>query len=136
MGGSKSQFVALLDGIVGILTALKVQILLLSFDLEDEARKLAYQAELELIQAAISNVEAPMNAIFGYTNILSDCDPVASLAAVLKNARDYVLTPVKEYQYEIEQMLAALEDKDRELEQIDRWIQAINDTKDALEACG
>ena len=136
VGRAKSQLTSLLNGLIGLLTALKAQIILCGFSLEDEARKIQYQTELAAIQVGVATVEAPFSWIMGYTRTLSDCDPIATLAATLRNARDTVLSPIKEQQFDIEQMLAALEDKDNELELIERWITMLVEVRDALELCG
>jgi hypothetical protein len=125
-----------MDQMTTALVALKTYIIMFNVDFEYRARLLLLEIELQLVNETISTFEAPFNRVLAYTRILADCDPVASLAESIKGVRDKVLTPAKEKQFEIEQMILALEKSEQEVETIDRWIDLINEIRDALQACG
>lgn len=129
-------FAALLNQMIIALTALKTYIIMFNVDFEYRARLLVLEAELALVNETISTFDAPFNQVLGYTRLLSDCDPVASLAETIKGVRDKILTPAKEKQFEIEQTILALEKSEQEIETIDRWIDLLNEIGDALQACG
>jgi hypothetical protein len=136
LGGAKSQIITMMNQLIALLETLKATLLLFSIDFYDEARKLEAQAELAVIQLAVDSVSAPFALILGYTKTLSDCDPVASLATVLKESRDKVLSDFYEREYELNQFIASLDDKQAEIDSIDRIILMLQDVTDALDECG
>lgn len=136
LGKAKSQAVTLIDGLIGLLQVLKTTLLLFMIDIEDEGRKLIYEAELEVLNIAVQEISAPFGLVLSYTRVLADCDPVASFAETLKKVRDDVLSDFYDKQYEVEQYIAALSDKKREIEIIDKKIQMLTEIRDALDACG
>jgi hypothetical protein len=135
LGDAKEQVKTLISGLQGLLQTLKTIIQLVSVDLENELRRLAYQAALALLQELIDPVQAPFNLILAQTSSFADCDPVAFLTKALKEARDLVLSPFFEAEYEIEQLIAALEDQRREVEIIDRIIEILDEINDAIDLC-
>jgi hypothetical protein len=136
LGDAKSAFLGVLDTTIGVLTALKAMIQLFNINIEDEARKIAYQTLLDLMKQPVATIELPFNIVLGYTKELSDCDPVNSFSRTIKNVRDEILKPVKDFEYEIQQYIAALEDKKRKIDLLDRWINTLQTAKEALELCG
>lgn len=136
LGGAKADIVTLIDSLIATLEALKALLLLFMVDFEDELKKLEYQAELAVIEAAVGYIEAPFNLILGYTRVLADCDPVASFADTLKKTRDEVLSDFYERQYEVEQLISALNAKSKEIEELDRKIEMLKEFRDSIELCG
>jgi hypothetical protein len=49
----KSSLITLIDALIGSLTALKAYLILFNVDLEDELRKLQYNAEIKIYEEAI-----------------------------------------------------------------------------------
>ena len=110
LGGAKGQVISLIDTLISLLQALKAT-LLLFINIEDTLRLKVSEISLAAIQEQIKVVEAPFNMILGYTRMLADCDPVASFAKTLKDVRDDILKESLDLQYEIEQYVLGLEDK-------------------------
>ena len=137
IGPAKQDLSALLTGMIAILTAVKTKAQLLSYqNIEDMLYKAALEAELAVLNKTIEPVEAPFRMVLGYTKALSDCDPTNTLATILKAARDSVLTPVYEYEYEVEQLIASIDDNRKQIDTFDRWISVLQDVQDAIEECG
>ena len=111
----KSQLSGLLSSLIGILTGVRA-VLTLYLNPEDYVRQTALEFEKDIAYAVISEIEAPFTLVLGYTKGLSDCSPVNTFSKSLKQVKDLVINPVKEIQYEIEQYVAALEDKNRQVE--------------------
>lgn len=136
LGDSRTLVSNLITSLVGLLQALKATILLFAIDLDDEIRRLRYAAELAIMQQAIDGIQAPFSMIMGYTRVLADCDPVASFAQTLKDTRDDLLGDLEDRTYELEQLIAAIADKQKKLEVIDKRIEMLEKIRDALDACG
>ena len=136
LGGAKDQATTLMSVIIGLLTALKVQIQLFNIDVEDELRKVQYQAELLAIQATINTLAPPFAMLNGYTRALADCDPVASFARCLEKVKATLLEPAYKKQFEVQQLLLALQAKSNEIAAIDRMIGTLTEFRDALDLCG
>ena len=135
LGPTKATIVGLIDALVAQLYAIKVIIQLANVDLEDLARQQALELLLESVDLVLVPVEAPFSIVLGYTKPFSDCPPVNNFAKIVKQVKNYVFGAVYEAYYEAEQYLEAMESKDREIDYIDRMIDALQNIKDALEQC-
>lgn len=136
LGGAKGQVVASIDTLVSLLSVLKAYLQMINLNVQDEAKKVALELALQILQEAGNTVEQPFTVAIAYTGILSDCPPVASLAAILKAVKEIVLGPLDNLEFQIKQYIASLEDKRLQLETIDRWIRLLNEARDKLELCG
>lgn len=137
-GGTKTEIVSLITTTIALLQALEIQIKLYSnFNgLVDEAKKAGLQVSLGIIEASVATIEAPFNALLSRSKLLSDCDPVNTFSAIIKNTEDKILQPVEDMRYDVEQLIAAIEDQKSEVETIERWIKSLEKLRDALELCG
>ena len=136
VGGAKSQIVILMNSLIALLEALKAYLALFSVDFFDTLRRIEAEQELELIQTSIDGISAPFGLVLGLTRSLSDCPPVASLSKTLKEIRTLVLSDFYEKEYEVEQYIALLQDKSKEIDSIDRLITMLQDVVDAFDQCG
>lgn len=138
VGEAKTQLVSFITAMIAALRVIKTQIELYANidNLVDEAKKIGLQAWLEVVEASVAPIEAPFNMVLNYTKALADCDPVNTLANIIKQAKDKTLKPVEDMRYDIEQLIAAIEDQKREIETIERWIDALEKLRDVLEECG
>lgn len=136
LGGAKSQTVTTINGLIGLLQALKATLLLFAINLEDEARRLRYEAELGIMQQTIDGLQAPFAMLMGYTRVLADCAPVASFAQTLKDTRDDLFGDIEDRTYELEQLIASISDREKKFKLIDRRIAMLEEIRDALDACG
>jgi len=136
LGESKGLFLGLIDKLVLLVQALKTTMSLFNLPLEDELRRIKYQTELQIIEMAVAGIQTPFQAALAHMRILADCDPVAALAANLKKVRDLVLSDFYERQDEVDQYLMALDDKAYDLEFMDKLIDTLQKTRDALDQCG
>ena len=136
LGGAKTQVVGLIDALIAYVQAFKELTALINTDLEDLARKQAAELSLATVAQVIGIVEAPFSTVLSYTRLLADCDPIASFSKIIKDVKDTVLGDVYAAEYELEQLLASLEAKQREQTKLDRWIEQLQEFRDALEACG
>lgn len=132
----RDQVTALITSLVGLLQGLKATILLFAIDIDDNLRRLKYEAELTIMQQALDAVQAPFSMLAGYLKLLSDCSPVASFAQTLKDTRDDLLGDLEERTYELEQLISAIADKQKKIEVIDKRIEMLEEIRDALDACG
>jgi len=135
LGDAKDSIIALMDALIVTLTVLRTYLQLFNVSIEDQLRRIEYEAELLVLQSTIETLELPFRILLGYTRTFADCSPVATVAATIKEVRNKVISPVKERQYEIEQYLLALEDKDAEIEWINRTIDVLGEVKTALNEC-
>lgn len=135
-GPAKAELTATIDGLLALLNSLKALIQLFNIDLEDELRKIEYQAELAIIDTILNPVEAPINMILSYSKLLSDCPPVNTFTNIILKTKDLVLSPAYELRDEINQLLLALQKKSRQIEDIDKLIDVLTEFRDALDVCG
>ena len=136
LGTFKDSFVGLIDAAIGLLRTAQVAIALVPQDFSDQLKLLAYQTELEVAQKAIEAVTGPLSLVTGFFRPYADCPPVANTAQVLINFKNQVVGGVQDWAFEIEQLIEALNIQGQKIEELERWIQALEDIKDALDYCG
>ena len=133
---AKSLVLATIDSLILALQTLKVAKQLVWLDFDDLVKQAELEAELLIITAGLDTLQAPFNLLLGYTKLFSDCAPVSSLSKVLKGVQNDIFSPLADRQFEIEQLIAALETHRREIDKLDRWIATMQDIKEAIEECG
>lgn len=134
-GRFKSKLSALISSLTGLLQALKA-ILQLYLNPEDQLRQTALEFEKELAYALIANIEAPFQLVLAYSKGLSDCPPINTFTAYIKIAQNFILDPVYDLQYEIEQYVESLKFKQRKIDLIDRIIEILQKVQEAIDECG
>jgi hypothetical protein len=136
LGPFKQTFTSLLDSIIAIMTAIKATIALWPADLGDQLKKIALEANLVVIEAAVSNVEAPFKSVNMLMSPYADCPPVATAARTITDVRNLILGPLDEAKEEVQLLIDALNLDQAKLERLDMLINQLNDLKDAIEFCG
>lgn len=136
LGPAKATLTAFIDSLIVLLQAAKIAEQLASYNLEDITRRVLLEAALAYYQTLVAQIAAGVNIVVGMANQYSDCPPVGGLVRKVKAARDDFLGPLYEQEYEIQQYIAALEDKANKVNQIQRMIDWLNTWKDAIDACG
>jgi hypothetical protein len=136
LGPFKSAFVGLLDAAIGMLRTAQTAIALVPQDFSDQIRLLGYQAELQAVQMTLEAVSGPLSMVTAQVRPYADCPPVANAAQVILNFKNQLIGGILDWQYEIEQLIEALNTQGQKVEEIERWIQALEDVKDAVEFCG
>lgn len=121
---------------ITILQTAKAALLLVPLSLEDELRRVKYEAALAVIEAGVSVIEVPFGIVTGYMKPWADCPPVANVAKTVKNVQKYVMSNVDDLRYEIQQYIEALKDEHLKIAQLDRWITTLQDLQEALDTCG
>lgn len=136
LGPAKQTLSAFINSLIAVLQAAKIAEQLTSYNLEDLTRRVLLEAALAYYQALVAEIAAGVNVVVGMGNRFSDCPPVGSLMRKVKAARDDFLGPLYEQEYEIQQYIAALEDKTNKVNNIQKMIDWLNTWLDALDACG
>ncbi len=136
LGPAKATFIAFIDSLIAVLQVFKIAEQLDSFSLEDTIRKVALETALAVHQAVVAEIAAGINTVVGIASTASDCPPLSVYMRKVKKWRDEFLNPLYEEEYEIEQYIAAIEDKQNKVNQIQKAIDWLNTFKDAIEACG
>lgn len=134
--GAKEELKNLVTSLKSILDVINVALIIASVDYEDELRKAQYQAELEAWTQIIDPVSAPLAVLESFIKPYADCDPVAQLSAAITKAKDLALADIEERQYELQQYIAALEDKSSLTTTTDRIGQLFDDFVEAIDGCG
>lgn len=136
LGSGKDQASSLITYLIELLQGLKATILLFAIDIEDELRRVKYEAELAVIQQTLDSVTVPFSWLLSRTKYLADCDPVASFSQNLKEVYNDLFLDLEERTYELEMLISAIADKQKKLEVIDKRIDFLTQIRDALDACG
>jgi hypothetical protein len=136
LGPAKQTLITFIQSLIAILQTLKAYLLLTNFSIEDELRKLAYQAELAFLKSIAGEIIAGFNTVLGLSNSFSDCAPIGSLSRIVRRSRDEVVAPIYEEEFEVEQLIAAIDRKKRQASKIQNWIDWLNALMDAIDACG
>lgn len=134
--GAKADLKNLVTSLEAILDVIKTALLIAGADYEDELRKLQYQAELAAWEQIVDPISAPLAILESFIRPYADCDPVAQIAAAITSAKDLALSDIEERQYELNQYIAALDDKNKLTTTIDRISQLFDDFVEAIDSCG
>lgn len=136
LGQFKDTLENLLTGAQTILQVMQAYYVMVPTDLSDEWDKITLQAELAYLEAKLDVIGAPLVAVSNYIEPWADCNPVSTLGRDLKEFKDTVFADILDRRYEIEQLLAALDDRTNKSATIDRWIETLETIKEAIEYCG
>jgi len=136
LGPAKQTLSIFINSLIAVLQAAKISEQLASYSLEDITRRVLLEATLVYYQTLVAEIAAGINIVVGMGNRFSDCPPFGSFMRKVKAARDEFLGPLYEREYEIQQYIAALEDKARKVNEIQKMIDWLNTWQDALDACG
>jgi hypothetical protein len=133
--GPKQQLALFIDAAKVLLEAAKAAYVLVYASPDEVFRKQLLEATLEIYQSATEPLEAPLEYLVSQTAPLADCPPVASIAAVMKSLRDYLLGEVDEFEYQLEQYTLALDEMQANTDFFDNLIGILEDVLDAIEKC-
>lgn len=133
--GAKSELKNLITSLEGILDVIKASLLIAGTDYEDELRKVLYQAELAAWEQIVEPITTPLSVMESFTKPYADCDPVAHLSTAFTKAKDLALSDIEERKYEVQQYIAALEEKNKLADTVDRISQTFDDFVQAFDEC-
>jgi hypothetical protein len=136
LGPAKATFIAFIDSLIAVLQVFKIAEQLESFNAEDLIRKAALEVALAVHQAVVAEMAAGINTVIGIANRSADCPPMAVYMRKVKKWRDDFLNPLYEEEYEIQQYIAAIDDKQKKVSQIQQAIDWLTTFRDAIEICG
>lgn len=131
----KNEVNGVLTSSIVLLQAAKALIALYPANLEDKINLVLLQTTLALLEKPIASLETPFAILLATVAPFADCPPTASLAQVLKNVRNTVLSSVDEFRYEVEQYIASLDDNVAKIAQLDRWITLLQEIQSAITDC-
>lgn len=133
--GLKDEIKNIVSVLEGLIDVLKAAILLAGTDWVDEARKLQYQAELKAIRQIAEPLSAPLVVIESYIRPFADCDFASNFAAQITHVKNEVLSGVEEAEYDLEQLIAALDDKNKFSDLLDTIDETFKSVVEAIEVC-
>jgi hypothetical protein len=136
LGDYKTSLVAFIESAITLLQSVQALYAATNIDLSDEYDKLTLQLELEYLEAKYAALVTPIATVAAYMKQWGDCKPVAKLAKDVKEVRDDLISDIEDRRFEIEQRIDALGRRDRRSERVDRWIDTLETTRDAIEYCG
>jgi chaperonin cofactor prefoldin len=126
---------ALLDSTIALLTTAKMLLALVPLNLTDQLKKLEMQAELAVIEVATQPVEAPIALVTNSAKAFNDCPPTAELARRVGQIREVLLGSVDDYKYQLQNLIDAIDREALKIEELDQWINNLQEFKEAIKVC-